>query len=211
VEREATNLMASINQDARSVIQPGLFAGESICWAGQPNTNVIFHKDDAFLIPVSLLWGGFMMFWEAVVAGLFRSHDTWVLGMLFGIPFVIYAQCLIWARFLYAAWKKKRTFYAVTTRRVIVVQDGWQRQSAVANIDTLPNLMRENGPNGTGTVRFAKWQTEHPGCQPLGWTRFDVMAIGSVPTFVDIDDVDSVYQLVSDLQKKARAQRTSPD
>jgi hypothetical protein len=203
--------MAPINQDAWRVIQPGLIAGESICWAGQPNTSVIFHKDDAFLIPVSLLWGGFMMFWEAVVAGPFRSHGPWVFGMLFGIPFVVYAQFLIWGRFLYAAWKKKRTFYAVTTRRVIVVQQVWRRQTASADIETLPTLTREKGSNGTGTLRFAKWEIEHPGAQQLGWTRFDVMALGIVPTFVDIDNVDSVYQMVSDLREKVRAQRTGPE
>jgi hypothetical protein len=194
--------MAPIIQDAWTAIQAGLFAGESICWVGQPNTNVNFHKDDALLIPVSLLWGGYMMFCEAVM--LFWSHNTRVSLMLFGIPFVVYGQYLIWGRFFYAAWKKKRTFYAVTNRRVIVVQDGWRRQSAVADLDSLPSSILENGPNGTGTVRFAKWQTEHPGCQKLGWTRFDLMAIGNVPTLVDIDNADFVYRLVSDLQKKTR-------
>jgi hypothetical protein len=35
--------MAIVNQNAWAVIQPELFAGESIRWAGQPNTSVIFH------------------------------------------------------------------------------------------------------------------------------------------------------------------------
>jgi hypothetical protein len=152
--------------------------------------------------------GGFAMFWEAEVAGLFRQGNPWVFGAVWGIPFLLFGQYLIWGRFLYAAWKKKRTFYAVTTRRVIVVQQGWQRRVASTYIDTLPTLARENRSNGTGTLRFAQWEVEHPRAQQLGWTRFDVMAIGRVPTFVDIDDVNSVYQLVSDLRGKAFAQRT---
>ena len=201
--------MAIVNQNAWAVIQPELFAGESIRWAGQSNTSVIFHKDDSFLVPISLFWGGFMMLWEAEVAGLLRPRNPNILLVLIGIPFVLAAQYLIWGRFLHAAWKKKRTFYALTTRRVIVVQHGLQRQTASANIDALPTLTRENGPNGTGTVRFAKWEMEHPGAQQLGFTRFDVMAIGRVPTFLDIDDVDSVYRLISDLQMEARVQRTT--
>jgi hypothetical protein len=199
--------MAPLNQDAWRVVQPELLAGESICWSGQPNTSVIFHKDDFFLIPISLLWGGFAMFWETEVTGLFRQGNPWVFGLLWGIPFVLYGQYIIWGRFLYAAWKKKRTFYAVTTRRVIAVQQGWQRQTAFTYIDTLPTLTRENGANGTGTLRFAQWEMEHPRARQLGWTRFDVMAIGRVPTFIDIDDVNSVYKLVSDLREKSFAQR----
>jgi hypothetical protein len=41
--------------------------------------------------------------------------------------------------FLYAAWKKKRTHYAVTNRRVIVVQDGWKRQMASTYIRYFTN------------------------------------------------------------------------
>jgi hypothetical protein len=196
--------MTSVNQDAWRVVQPELLAGENICWSGQPNTSVIFHKDDSFLIPISVLWGGFAMFWEAAVAGLFRQGNPWVFGALWGIPFVVYGQYLIWGRFLYAAWKKKRTFYAVTTRRVIAVQQSWRRQTVCTYIDTMPTLIRENGSNGTGTLRFAQWEIEHPGARQLGWVRFDLMAIGRVPTFVDIDDVDSVYRVVSDLREKAR-------
>ena len=123
--------MAIVNQNAWRVIQPELFAGESIRWAGQPNTSVIFHRDDSFLVPISLLWGGFMMLWEAEVAGLLRPRNPNILLVLIGIPFVVAAQYLIWGRFLYAAWKKKRTFYALTTRRVIVVQHGLQRLKPV--------------------------------------------------------------------------------
>jgi hypothetical protein len=180
-------------------------------FAGQDSRTPasFFIKDDSFLVPISLLWGGFMMLWEAEVAGLLRPRNPNILLVLIGIPFVVAAQYLIWGRFLHAAWKKKRTFYAVTTRRVIVVQHGLQRQTASANIDALPTLTRENGPNRTGTVRFAKWEMEHPGARQLGFTRFDVMAIGRVPTFLDIDDVDSVYRLISDLQMEARVQRTT--
>src|SRR5579864_5791511 len=42
----------------------GVFAqemlpGETIEWSGRPNPAVILHKEDWFMIPFSLLWGGF--------------------------------------------------------------------------------------------------------------------------------------------------------
>ena len=47
--------------------------------------------------------------------------------MLWGIPFVVAGQYLIWGRFFYDAWLKRRTYYALT---VIVVQNGWSRRMA---------------------------------------------------------------------------------
>src|SRR5262249_44893360 len=135
--------MPQINPDSFGVIQPEITSDEKILWAGQPNTRVIFHKEDLYLIPFSLFWGGFAIFWEAGVAGYWgsgtRSGNPWAFGMVWGIPFVIIGQYLIWGRFFYAAWKKKRTHYAVTNRRVIVVQNGWKRLMASAYIDTLPS------------------------------------------------------------------------
>jgi hypothetical protein len=198
--------MPPLGQDATVAIQPELTSGESIVWSGQPSPGIVFHKEDLYLIPFSLLWGGFAIFWEAGVSGFWggKGHQTgaWSFGILWGIPFVLIGQYLIWGRFFYAAWLKGRTFYAVTDRRVIVVQNGWKRQMASGYIDTLPTLIKEGGSNGIGCLRFA---------QPLpaaysrnGFGAWNGLNIGSVPTFMDIENVDSVYRLVSDLREKTR-------
>ena len=126
--------MPPSSQDSIVAVQPELLSGESIVWAGQPNTRVIFHKQDLYMVPFSLLWGGFAIFWEAGVSGLSRSNGKpgipWSFGMLWGIPFVVAGQYLIWGRFFYDAWLKRRTYYALTNRRVIVVQNGWSRRMA---------------------------------------------------------------------------------
>jgi hypothetical protein len=198
--------MPQIDQNSFAAINPELTSGETILWAGQPNTHIILHKEDVFLIPFSLLWGGFAIFWEAGVSGYWGSStrsNPWAFGMIWGIPFVLIGQYFIWGRFFYAAWKKKRTHYAVTNRRVIVVQNGWRRQMTSAYLDTLPTLIKEEGSNGIGTLRFAQpdpvWSSQR------GWGAWDGMSIGSVPTFTDIKDLASVYQLVSGLREKARS------
>jgi hypothetical protein len=61
--------MSPIDQNSYGAVQPELAAGESILWAGQPSRRVTFHKQDLFLIPFSLMWGGFAIFWEAGVMG----------------------------------------------------------------------------------------------------------------------------------------------
>jgi hypothetical protein len=123
--------------------------------------------------------------------------------MIWGIPFVIIGQYLIWGRFVYTAWKKRRTHYAVTGRRVIAVQDGWRRQMASVYIDSLPTLVKECGSSGPGTLRFSMTETPTYGYHRSAAT-WDSMAVGAVPRFVDIDDADTVYRLVSSLREKAR-------
>jgi hypothetical protein len=197
--------MQQIDPNSMAAIQPELTSGESVQWAGQPNTRVIFHKEDFFLIPFSLFWGGFTIFWELIASGFWGSKGgagAPSFFLIWGIPFVLVGQYLIWGRFLYVAWLKKRTNYAVTNRRVVVVQDGWSRRVASAYLDTLPTIVKEGASSGTGVLRFApvapSWSTRQ------GWGAWNVMNVGEVPTFMDIDDVDSVYRLVSDLREKAR-------
>jgi len=193
-----------ITQASYAAVQPELTSGESVLWAGQPDTSVIFHKEDAFLIPFSLFWGGFSLFWEAGVAGYWGASAKHVgpsyFMMLWGIPFVIIGQYFIWGRFFVAAWKKRRTHYAVTNRRVIVVQDGWSRRAVSAYLDRLPTLIKDNAPNGRGTLRFATGQPTLS--RQGGWGVWDGMSVGDVPVFRDINDVHSVYRLVSDQREQ---------
>ena len=78
-------------------------------WSGQPLRSVIFHSSDWYAIPFSLLWGGFAIFWESGVTGHFgfgNSKEGFSLFMaLWGIPFIVIAQYIIWGRFPYTAWK----------------------------------------------------------------------------------------------------------
>jgi hypothetical protein len=203
--------MSQINPDSLRAVQPELTSGETVLWAGQPSNSVLFHKEDVLLVPFSLLWGGFAIFWELGASGFWdknpRLEGPSLFMMLWGIPFVLIGQYLIWGRFVLAAWKKKRTHYALTNRRVMVVQDGWKRQMASAYIDTLPTLVKEGSSKGTGTLRFAQSGSIWSGWS--GWGGWDVMSIGDTPTFRDIEDVDSVYQLVSQLREKARTGKTT--
>lgn len=196
-----------MNPEAMAAILPELLSGESIVWAGQPNPRVVFHKEDATLIPFSLLWGGFAIFWEIGVMGLgpFGTHSgqPWGFGMVWGIPFVLVGQYLIWGRFLYGFWKKARVYYAVTNRRVIAVQRAPNRKVASAYIDTLPALMKTVRSDGIGTVTFA--QAEPLWSRQRGWGAWDPMRVDDIPSFIDIYDADEVYRLVAGLREKVHA------
>jgi hypothetical protein len=128
--------------------------------------------------------------------------------ILFGIPLVVVGQYQMWGRFLYAAWKKKKAYYAVTNRRVIVVHDFRGRQVASAEINALPTLLKEKYSDGVGTIRFvappalfARTWSEMITLDK--WVAWDPPSIKRGPVFEDVEDVDFVYQLVSALRAKS--------
>jgi hypothetical protein len=198
--------MPTIDPQAAMKFQSELTPSESIFWAGMPNPSVIFHSQDWALVPFSLLWGGFAIFWEAGVAGLWGNkpgvNGPWTFGMLWGIPFVLIGQYLIWGRFIVDAWLKRRTYYAITNRRVLFLQEGPKRKSRVVYLDSISEIQRDGSP--TGRIWLGPKVAPFAGRnQPRqGWTATSID--GAVPVLADIDDVDSVYRLILDLREKRR-------
>jgi hypothetical protein len=195
--------LIAIDPRAAQKIQPELMSSESIHWAGMPNPRVVFHSDDWAAIPFSLLWTGFVVFWEAQAFGFWqgtsRPDGPNTFMILWGIPFLVIGNYLVWGRFLSDAWLKRRTYYAVTNRRVLVLQEGRTRKTSTIFLEEIPQIEKEG--NTTGTLWFG---TKHPVVVPRGrksrnMSRF---SLGDVPLFADIDDVDSIHRLIMDLRAK---------
>lgn len=88
--------------------------GEHVLWAGCPSTRIIFQwKAHEPLVMFSLIWGGFAIAWEALaiwsLCSTLNHTGRSILMILWGIPFVLMGQYLIWGRFFFDAQKKRRT------------------------------------------------------------------------------------------------------
>ena len=53
--------------DPATQLAPYLLPNERLLWVGRPDPEVLFTPIDAFLVPFSIMWGGFAVFWEAGV------------------------------------------------------------------------------------------------------------------------------------------------
>ncbi|MGA3344371.1 MAG: hypothetical protein ABSC76_05795 [Terracidiphilus sp.] len=190
--------------------QSELSAGESLLWSGQPQQKVIFHQQDWFAIPFSLIWGGFAIFWEMGATGLWgdpgSSHAAPSFFALWGIPFVVMGQYFIWGRFLYTGWKKTRTFYGVTSKRVLVLNSGNNRRVTDAFLSNLDSVSLTTRPDGIGTIEFApEPESQSSWGSSSGYKRRNQMDINlSRLVFFDISDARNVYQLIQSQREKSR-------
>ena len=166
--------MGAIDPEASFKIQSELISGESLIWAGRPNPSVIFHSEDGFAIPFSLLWGGFAIFWEAGVLGLWghAAKGSPIFMALPGLAFVLIGQYMIWGRFVYDGWLKRRTYYGITNRRLIVLQETTKRKTCTMYLEAIPSVERDG--SFTGTLWFGTKYTMTAGRRAQSWSRFSM-------------------------------------
>jgi hypothetical protein len=184
-----------------AIFQDELQQGERILWSGQPETSAFFTGADFYLVPFSILWGGFAIFWEVMVIktiGRAGSEKFGIGGALFGIPFVLMGLYFIFGRFFWKTYKKRRTYYAVTDKRVIVLTLLANKNVQADFIDRIPTMNLSTRPDGTGTITFGNT----PGVSGMygntGMDFFGSFYGQSAPTFYDIKDADRVYRLVKE-------------
>lgn len=204
--------MTTIDSRAATKVQPELMSGESVFWAGMPNPKVIFHSDDWAAVPFSLLWTGFFVFWEGTVLGYWgngarRGSPSWFM-VAWGIPFLVIGQYIVWGRFFHDAWLKRRTYYAVTSRRVLIFQEGWKRRTNWVFLESIPMIECEG--TARGTLWFGKKYPIVVERRSKRKTRnLSRFAMDEVPVFADVDDVEGVQQLVQELREKAKKESNS--
>lgn len=124
-------------------------------WRGQPDPDVIFGAEDLYLIPFSLLWGGFANVWElAVTSGGFTFGTIW------GAPFVAVGLYLIAGRFVYQRANRKRTRCCTTDRRIVVARKAGRDLRSVPLAQPSRVTRRRDG-------RHATLHWEVPGGPPV--------------------------------------------
>src|SRR5215208_2118092 len=104
-----------MNIDIENDLRDTLSKDEKILWTGRPKTGIVFRSTDFFLIPFSLLWFGFAIFWEYNVLKMGVSFFA-----LFGLPFILMGLYISVGRFFLDAIKRKNTIYGITDNRIII-------------------------------------------------------------------------------------------
>lgn len=168
---------------------PSLRSGERVLWHGQPNDGFSFRPVELFLIPFSVLWGGFAVFWNVSV----WSTDAPLFFKLFGLPFLIIGLYVIFGRFFVESWLRRRMRYAVTNQRIII-QSGGRSTVKSLDINRLSSLELHEKSDCSGTIRFDNsfnWMS-------AGGFGIWQPSLDSSLRFLDIENVGSVYELIQE-------------
>ena len=167
--------------------------GETVLWEGQPSGKAfILGKEDVFLIPFSLFWGGFALFWNVTVWG----SGAPVFALIWGLPFLAVGFYIVIGRFLVAAARRRGTRYALTNKRAFIACRFWGQSLREMRITpTTPLALK---PGARGSVTFGEVSGVLKGMG--GWGVWS----GSSPdfTFAHIGDPETVYQTVRALQRE---------
>jgi len=202
--------MLSDTSSGREVFRGRLAPDEDVLWYGQPKASALFDANDIFLIPLSLVWGGFSIFWEAsVIVDLLHGETKSGNGgdlrefAVFGVIFVAVGLYLMVGRFFAKRWLRRRTHYSITNERAVSLAAVKGGRILSLDLDSLTHLSKSVRSDGTGTVRLGK---RSPWANNQDNTGLDVPMYLSnrqkpPPVFYDIPDADRVYELITSLRR----------
>jgi hypothetical protein len=171
-----------------------LLAGERIAWTGQPGQGLILTPRDTFLIPFSLLWCGFAIFWTSGVA----NQAAPLFFTLWGMMFVCVGLYFVAGRFIVDAWVRRGTYYAVTDRRILISRSAPFSKFTAINLAQLPAIDLDVKAKGRGTLRFGQAVS---GWGNRGFSSWSP-AFDPTPQFIAINDARHVFDLVERSKQK---------
>ena len=195
-------------RDPSTEISELLDPGEKLLWSGVPRQGVFLRGSDILLIPFSLLWGGFAIFWEASVLVMVpraSSHGNAppffnYIFPLFGLPFVVIGLYLIFGRFFVDSAIRGRTVYAITDRRIIIRSGLFSRSTKSLNLRTLSDVTLSEKDDGRGTITLGPSVGIYSMFQGTSWPG---MGRHAVPILDSIADAKAAYEILRRAQHTA--------
>jgi len=182
-------------RNIQTELKQHLDSNETLVWTGKPKSGIVFRTADVFMIPFSLLWCGFAIFWFVGVtnsgAPLFFS--------LFGLMFVFIGLIFVFGRFIIDSKQRENTIYGITESRIIIKSGIFGNKIKSLNIRTISDIECNEKNNGTGTINIGPKN-------PL----FNLWGIGmswwpgltkANPSLELIPEVRKVYNKIIELQR----------
>jgi hypothetical protein len=188
-----------------SAMEHNLFRGERILWEGRPLRHRLLRPADALLVPFSIMWAGFVVFWETIaLASISGADPVSMFFPLWGLPFILVGLYLVVGRFVVRAIVSRRTRYVLTDRRLIVTGGLSGNRTESTYLSTLPPPVITERTDGSGNLAFGEFPAV--GAFFGGRSRLWSWAVepSRTPILWDIPDVRRVQEFVASHQTGAR-------
>jgi len=179
-----------MNKPTTNFIDRELKEGEQLLWHGVPEQGIRFKGGDLFLIPFSLLWCGFAIFWEYSVLS---SSNSPFFFKLWGIPFILMGIYIVFGRFIVDSYVRASTFYGVTSNRILISQGIFQKRLTILSLKTRNDLTLIENSNGIGSIIFGSSTLLNGMFRGTGWPGINK---NLAPAFEDIKNVKTVFDII---------------
>jgi hypothetical protein len=196
---QAPGIVMLVSMPPPPDITATLDRGERVIWSDQPRQGLMLRGMDAFAIPFALVWTSIPVFgaWSALTGP--KSNPAAVLPVLL---FIVIGLYMLIGRFLVDAAQRRRTFYALTNERILIVSGIWSRGVRSLALRTLDQVDLSTRPSGTGTIMFGPAAAGTRGFVMPGWPGAGRYL---PPMFESIPDAAAVAKLIRDTQRAVTA------
>lgn len=160
-----TPALQTLDPDLRTILQSELRSGERLVWMSQPVPRYFTALTVApvlFAIP----WTGFAIFWTVMAwvgTRQIGGNDGMSTGFriffpLFGVPFILVGIAMFTMPY-WVARKLKRTIYAITDQRAIILAPAWSGSRKVQSFapEALGSMERIERADGSGDLIFESY------------------------------------------------------
>ncbi|MFC0115359.1 hypothetical protein [Kibdelosporangium aridum] len=179
--------------------QADLFSGERVLWTGAPTRYPVFTRADVFMVPFSVLWCGFAIFWTV------NAASTAPPFALFGMIFVVIGLYMVFGRLITRWLRLRGTTYTVTDRRVVVRSALFGRQQErSAYLDALPPPVLA-GTDTTGTITFGTTSLMDEFRASQGFMPGGLDSRPFIPALVAVSNARNVRDIIATAQAPKRS------
>jgi hypothetical protein len=172
--------------DARQVAERELESGENILWVGWPDPSASM-KSGIPLVLFGIPWTAFALFWMWGASGFGHPQNPASSGPmlafpLFGLPFVLIGVGLLSTPY-WMAQRAKQSTYAITNRRIMMIQAGKTKSVQSFYAKDIDDLQRTERVDGSGNLIFAQRATINSNNQ----TQMNTSQFIGIPNVRDVE------------------------
>lgn len=162
-----------------------------VLWTGRPKQGLILTSRDGLLIPFSLVWCGFAVFWTVSATG----HGAPAFFTLWGLMFVAIGIYVVIGRFIHDAMLRARIVYTVTGAGIRIANGSTE---TIIPAGEWTCLELTTFGDRTGTIRFAP----HQGVFGIG-NNFGVwvLILEKTPQFYRVEEPERVLGIIRGLSQ----------
>lgn len=182
--------------EATQEITKELSGSERLLWSGMPRKGLMFRGTDVFLVPFSLLWCGFAIFWEYGAV----THEAPFFFRLWGIPFVVIGLYFVFGRFFFEAKQREKTMYGLTSERIIIISGVFKKNVKSLNLKNLNEVSLSERTDHSGTITFGSGNSRYSMFSGMAWPGVNNYL---PPSFEMIENAKSVHEMIRNAQKDA--------